>query len=364
MPFPPKNGPARFLFLVFSLIFALIAAVLFFRYLFSALLPFLIAFLVALLLRRPTLALSKKTRLPQKLVASLLAVLFACALLFGLGWLVQTLILELGDFAGAVVSGENPLLGNIKALLLSLSEMLEKLPLPLAENSEPLKKTLSDALMDVLKNTATALGTRLPAIVGTLASAIPEILIFGMVTVLSSVYFCADYEKIMSFMRSHLPQRAKNILGKLKHITEKVLAGVLRSYALLFLITFAELFLGFVLLKEPYAFLLAILTALVDSLPILGTGTVLVPMALYRFFIGDRGAAIGLCILYLVVTAVRQILEPRLLGAGTGIHPLFMLISMYLGLRLFGIFGMILLPVLAVMLKNAYTGFKNTSEVI
>ena len=133
----------------------------------------------------------------------------------------------------------------------------------------------------------------------------------------------------------------------------------LRSYLLLFLITFAGLFLGFVLLRETYAFLFALITAIVDSLPIFGMGIVILPLALFHFMTGEVGYGIGLCVLYLILTVLRQILEPRILGAGLGVHPLIMLCAMYAGLQLFGIGGMLIAPFLTVTTKNLMEVRKN-----
>ena len=125
-----------------------------------------------------------------------------------------------------------------------------------------------------------------------------------------------------------------------------------KSYFLLFLLTFSGLFFGFVLLGEKYAFLIALITATVDSLPIVGMGIVLLPSAIYHFMIGKVGYGVGVCVLYLILTVLRQILEPRILGAGMGMHPLVMLASMYVGLEIFGIGGMLLAPFFAVTVKN------------
>jgi predicted PurR-regulated permease PerM len=131
---------------------------------------------------------------------------------------------------------------------------------------------------------------------------------------------------------------------------------------LIFLFTFSALFLGFTILGESYAFLLALLTAAVDSLPILGMGIVLIPLAIYHFMIADTAYGIGVCAIYLLITLLRQILEPRILGAGMGVHPLLMLMSMYGGLRLFGIFGMLGAPFIVAMLKNLIGVWKKPDE--
>ena len=112
------------------------------------------------------------------------------------------------------------------------------------------------------------------------------------------------------------------------------------------------MFFGFVLLGEEYAFLIALIAAVIDSLPIVGMGLVLFPLAIYGFMLGDVGYGIGVCALYLILTVSRQILEPRLLGAGMGIHPLVMLVAMYCGFQIIGVGGMLIAPFCAVTVKN------------
>ncbi len=357
MRFFPEEGYKRIFVL---LLYALIGGILLyavFRYLLSAFLPFLIAFCVALLLRRPTVAVAKRTRIPRKLVASLFAVLFVSALLAGIGFATWKLVGEIGSVTRAVITGENALLSNLQNMLGRIGDMLSRLPFSGGENGEALRSAVSETVLDTAKNIAAELGTKIPEFAGKLAAAVPQALVFGVVTVLSAVYFCADYDRFSSFFHRNIHGKARESLQKVRHAAGKTLSRVLRSYTVLFLFTFSELLLGFVILGESYAFLLALLTALVDSLPILGTGTILLPMALYRFFIGDIKTAVGFAVLYGIVTVVRQILEPKILGDGFGMHPLLMLVSMYTGLRLFGVLGMIVFPVFAMLAKSIWEAF-------
>lgn len=358
MKFLPEEGYKRF-FVIF--IYSMIgAAVVYgaFRYLFPATLPFLIAFPAAVLLRRPTLAISRHTKMPQKIIASLLAILFVSLLLGGIAVLIWKLASEIGDAARSIMSGETALLENLQSMLSRIGDLIDRLPFSGGENAEALRDAVTETILDMSKNMIAALGAKIPELAGKLASTIPQALIFFVVTVLSTVYFCADYDKILLFFRKHSPKQIREITEKIRTAAKTTLAGILRSYAVLLLFTFAELLLGFVLLGESYAFLLAILTALVDSLPVLGTGIILLPIALYRFFIGDVKAALGFLILYIAVTVIRQILEPKILGNGVGIHPLLMLISMYIGFRLFSIPGMLLLPILIMITKNVIGIFR------
>jgi predicted PurR-regulated permease PerM len=109
-------------------------------------------------------------------------------------------------------------------------------------------------------------------------------------------------------------------------------------------------------LRVPYAFILALLTALVDFLPLLGTGIILIPWAIVSLLLGEVRLGVGLLVLYAVSSVIRQILEPKLIGDGLGLHPLLSLAAMYSGLRLFGVWGMILAPLAVAGLLSMMDG--------
>ena len=137
----------------------------------------------------------------------------------------------------------------------------------------------------------------------------------------------------------------------------------LRVYFLLFLMTFTELLIGFMILGRSYAFLLALFISAMDILPVLGVGTVLLPWAAFLFLAKDFHGAIGLLILWGVITVVRQVLEPRLIGESFGMHPLVALIALYAGLRLFGFAGLILGPAVAVFLRLLLQEYRGGGSV-
>ena len=128
----------------------------------------------------------------------------------------------------------------------------------------------------------------------------------------------------------------------------------LRAYFWLFLLTLGELLVGFFLLGIRYAFLLALLTAFLDILPVLGVGVILVPFAVFLLAVGQTGRGIGLLILYAVITVVRQVAEPHLVGKSLGLHPILMLLSLYVGLGVFGVAGFLLGPAIALIAKAVF----------
>ena len=131
---------------------------------------------------------------------------------------------------------------------------------------------------------------------------------------------------------------------------------------LLFLITFVELFVGFLILQVDYAFVLAILIAFVDFLPVLGTGAILAPWGIIALLTKNYFLGIGIIVLFVVMTVIRQIIEPKIVGKSLGVHPILTLIAIYLGYKLFGIVGMIFLPIAALVFFSADGEEKNAKK--
>ena len=178
---------------------------------------------------------------------------------------------------------------------------------------------------------------------GTVSRA-PSFFIGGVVTVTSCYYFCIDGDAIWEKIKEAIPVRYRKSASGVAALVGTAVKRYVRAYLLLMLITFFEVFVGLSVLRVKYALLIALIIAVVDLLPILGAGTVLVPWALVCFAGGDVRMGLGLIILYGIVTVIRQIAEPAVVGSSIGLHPALSLVSVYLGFKLFGFAGMIFFP--------------------
>ena len=127
-------------------------------------------------------------------------------------------------------------------------------------------------------------------------------------------------------------------------------------------ITFAVILIGLMLMRIRYALLMAFIISLLDALPVIGIGIILVPWGIWSLITGEMGIGIGLLILYAVSAIVRQIAEPRIVGKSLGIHPLVTILLMYVGYTLFGLAGLIFLPVASALITTVI-GKDNTAEV-
>jgi sporulation integral membrane protein YtvI len=214
-----------------------------------------------------------------------------------------------------------------------------------------------DSLVEAgIQRLTESITSRLPGAAISVAGFIPAAFIFITVTLLACYYFTADNGALGCSLSAGLakltPLPLRDRLPPLGRRLKRLGQSYLRACLLLVLTTFLLTFIGLAVLGVPYAFLLAVLLAVVDLLPLLGTGIILVPWAALCLLLGQVKLGIGLLILYGVSTLVRQILEPKLIGDGLGLHPLASLCAMYAGLRLFGVWGMILSPLVAAALVN------------
>ncbi len=187
-----------------------------------------------------------------------------------------------------------------------------------------------------------------------LLSKIPNLVLFILTTLLSAYFFAIDPRGIGTFFRRHIPQNWREKGGALLHRLKSTLGGYAKSQLYLSAVTFGLCALGLLLLGHPRAILWAIPIALIDALPVFGTGTFLIPWAVISFLRGNVHEGGGLMLLYGVISIVRTILEPRFLGKQIGLHPLLTLLSLYGGFRLFGFPGMVLLPIGVILLKQLY----------
>lgn len=177
-----------------------------------------------------------------------------------------------------------------------------------------------------------------------------------VITILALIFFTKDRIYVIDMLEHHVP---KNWLKKCVEVCKEIfstIGGYIRVYAKILFITFVELYLAFTIINIigfgiEYPLLLAILIAIVDILPILGVGTVLIPWALWMLIVGNWGLALALIITYGTIFCIRQFIEPKLVSKQFGIHPLITLFAMYAGYKYSGVFGLILGPIFLMILR-------------
>ncbi len=338
---------------------ALLGIWLLFRYAFGVVTVFLLAWLLSRIVRPVVDKLCRRRRIPRGPVAAVGVVLIAGGVIALAVSGIRRGIRELSHFVEAVVADEDGLLAAVDSLTARIESVTTHLPglrhLRDHENYAALAARIDALVADAIARLGEALGDRLPGIAMSVAAGVPGALLYLTVLLLACYYFTADNGRLrqgLSTIASRLlPPSVCRALPPIGRRLARLGKGYLRATLLLGGLTFLLCFIGLTLLGVRYAFLIGILLAVVDILPLLGTGVILVPWAAIAALLGYPGMAVGLGVLWGVCTLVRQLAEPRLMGQGLDIHPLASLGAMYAGLVLFGIPGMLAAPFLAAGVK-------------
>lgn len=314
------------------------------RYLLPLFFPFLLGLILALAAEPLVRFLTGRLRMRRGLAAGIGVSMSFCFLAFLVLVACGLILRELRALTGILPDLENTIRGGMDSLSGWALELARKAPdgvRPLLTQNVTEFFTDGSALLD--RVTAWLL-----KLASGFLSAVPDSALTLGTAVISSFMFSAKLPKLKAFCRSRLPMgRLAPAFAALKRL-KTALWGWLKAQLKLSGVTFLVVMAGFLLLGIPYAPLWAVLVALVDAFPILGTGAALVPWSLICFLQGDRVQAFGLLGLYAAAALTRSVLEPRLVGRQLGLDPLVTLAALYVGYKLFGILGMLLAPMLAV----------------
>ncbi len=347
------NREKKVNFIISALYYFLIGALIFFaaKYLLRPLLPFIFAFIIVSSSQKVVLFISSRSFLSKK-AASSLFMIFLVAII---GLILYVLLYSV--FKELISLSQNLTQENLRGFFLEFENTFisfsEKFGgIPLISTIITWVSNLFSRTDDILSQLAS---TTLPHAMSALMSFIkffPGAVIFITFTVISLFYIGFDYDKITAFFTLQICHRVRADFDEAKNIFLTTLRRIFKAYILLAFITFIQLLCGFLVLRIKYALILAIIICLVDLLPVIGVGTVLIPWSVFCFVSGNLKTAIGLLVLYSVITILRQIAEPKIIGANIGLSPLLSLVSMYLGLKTIGIIGIIIFPILLITVIN------------
>ena len=173
-------------------------------------------------------------------------------------------------------------------------------------------------------------------------------------TILASVIICVDYTGVTNFVMRQIPERLHTAVLEVRNFLAGTLLKICKAYLILAGISFAVLVAGLWLLGQQNFVTIAAIIAFLDMLPVLGSGMIMIPWAVFLIATGQQYTGLGILLLWVVVTAVHEFLEPRVLGRQIGLHPLATLSAMYLGLKLAGFGGLLVMPVACLLLQHLH----------
>lgn len=339
-----ENRHISFFIFVGYVLTAFFAIKFFFSTVFPWTIPLLISLAIAGIIKKPVDFLERQ-KVPRKIAAAVCT--FLCITIFGsLIYLIITV---------CIVQGRELAL-YLPSLIKSLAERLDELAVDLNRffSVLPLHKiglNISgfEDMLSVIKPPNFSAFTIVNPIFKAAVS-LPTIIISVVFIFVSTYFLTADYASISAFIKKQLPEKTLEVISEVKSFLFSSVFKWIKAQSIIICITFCELLVGFLLMKFSWSFLLALVIALIDALPILGVGTVLIPWAIISLIMGNYVRALALIILYGVVLVVRNCVEPKIVGMHIGLNPFVSLLCVYFGYRIAGLGGMFLVPFAVILL--------------
>lgn len=311
--------------------------------------PFVIAFVIAFFLNKLIMFLAKKCHVNRTFIAIALVILFYSTvgvLLSGIGIRVFISVKELFFHLPDLYTSE--IQPDLMQLFDSLEQSIYKMDASLLPTIDEFSSNVIQSLGESISN----FSMKMIGIISNYASSLPGFFIRILFTIISTFFLVIDYEKITGFLLHQLKEKHQKLIIEIKNYVINTLFKCIVSYALIMGITFVELSIGLSIIGIENAIVLALAISIFDVLPVLGTGGVMIPWAIITALQKNYSLAVGLLIVYLVITVVRNILEPKIVGSQVGLHPLVTLMALFVGVQLFGVLGLFGLPITLSLLKH------------
>lgn len=338
---------------IVSLAFSLVGTILFI-YIGARLLlffmPFVIGWFLAYIASPVVNWLEKRLKIVKKLGSALIIILVLAAVVLVVYLIgsklwkeISTLIQDMPTLYSDLEKGLDQVGESLNGIFGMLPKGIQSGWSQLAEN---LDKSAGDLISKLSEPTVTAAGNA--------AKRIPSILIATIVTIISAYFFIAERENLIVWSKKVAPdplvKRMTMVMDNLKY----AVGGYFKAQLKIMVVVYILLLIGFFILKVHFAFLLALAIAFLDFLPFFGTGTALIPWALYKLMVGNYKMMIGLLILYGVTQLVRQLIQPKLVGDSMGLKPIPTLVLLYVGYKVGSVLGMIFAVPIGMIVINLY----------
>ena len=312
--------------------------------------PFVVGWILALVANPLVRFLERRVKLVRR-HGSMLIIIAALAIVIGLFYGAGLLVYrEMGSFLADAPEIYQSVIAEIGDALQNGRKLAEYFP----QNLQPPLLAFSDNLDGLFGKLVSRAAEPTVQIAGHVAKSIPNLLVNMVIIILSSYLFLADRESIMRWLKEHLPAFVFRYIEYMKRDAKGLIGGYFLAQFRIMCVVALILAAGFLVLGVRYGVLLAFLTAILDFLPIFGTGTVLFPWAVVKLFAGEYAYATGLILLYILTQVVRQIIQPKIVGESMGLPPLMTLFLLYLGFKLRGLTGMILAVPVGLVFINFY----------
>ena len=336
-----------------SLFFSLLGTILFIVIGIQAIgffMPFVIGWFIAYLAYPLVGWLESRVKIKKKFGSALIIIL-VIAIVAGLGYLgIVKLIREIQ----MALSNAPSLYSDLETGLSEIGKRFQGIYQILPDNIQHGWDSLLQNMDERVGSVIARLGNPAVEMTGNVVKRIPSILVAVIVVLVSAYFFTAQREEIIRWCKKVAPKAIEARMSMVMYNLKYAVGGYFKAQFKIMAVVGLILLCGFLILGVEYSLLLAILIAFLDFLPFFGTGTALLPWAVYKFFVMDIKTAVGLLIIYGITQLVRQVIQPKLVGDSIGMSPLVTLVFLYIGYRLGSILGMILAVPIGMIILNLY----------
>lgn len=313
--------------------------------------PFLIAFVISLMIEPAIKYIMAKTKLTRRTSSIIIFVIVSAIILGSLAWILITLFSE----SSSLLQGLN---NYFDKAYMQFQKFIESFQFDKIHVSDEVLNVIQSSTGDLLETASNWLRNSLTGLINIVTS-LPSIAICIGITVIALYFICVDKIYILDQVEHHLPKIWVRKIGKHLKDLIQTLGGYLKAEATLVLVSFIISLVGLYILQfmgfqVEYPLLMALFIGFVDALPILGSGTVMIPWAIICALNGDINLGIAILVLLIIMSIARQILEPKLVSKNIGVHPIFTLIAMYTGFKIIGIIGLLIGPIVLIIFKNIF----------
>lgn len=313
--------------------------------------PFLVAFIISLMIEPAIKYIMAKTKLTRRTSSIIIFVIVSAIILGSLAWILITLFSE----SSSLLQGLN---NYFDKAYIQFQKFIESFQFDKIHVSDEVLNVIQNSTGDLLETASNWLRNSLTGLINIVTS-LPSIAICIGITVIALYFICVDKIYILDQVEHHLPKVWVRKIGKHLKDLIQTLGGYLKAEATLVLVSFIISLVGLYILQftgfqVEYPLLMALFIGFVDALPILGSGTVMIPWAIICALNGDINLGIAILVLLIIMSIARQILEPKLVSKNIGVHPIFTLIAMYTGFKIIGIMGLLIGPIILIIFKNIF----------
>ena len=313
------------------------------------LMPFVLALVLTWILNPAIVKVQRRLGASRKALSLVMLILiFTVA-----GGLLAVLVYSVvSEVASLVMNWPAIWSGNLQPAITDLEGFLSGL---FAGLPQQVNQTATDGLERLvawLNEMIPELLSRAGSAAGSFAFSIPSFVVALVIFVMATYFIASDYPRLRLMVTDRLSPGVRDFFGSVKRTAVAAFGGYVKAQLILSVVVFFILLAGFVVIRQPYSVLLAFLLAVLDFIPIVGSGTVMVPWAVADLFLGQYRHAVELMVIWGVIALFRRVAEPKVVGDQTGLSPILSLISIYVGMKIAGVAGMILGPVLCMVVIN------------